>query len=95
MSDNTQNIRKLLSDALTPVPLSQEFKRKMEENLDHRKIFMNKTFSVTLAHINLVKEMADELTTRESKLISDGEIVRRAIDLLYSATFNEPMPEPV
>lgn len=66
----------------------------MEEILDHRKVFMNRTFSVTLAHINLVKEMADELTSRESKLISDGEIVRRAIDLLYSSIFGEPTPEP-
>jgi hypothetical protein len=94
MSDNTKNIRKLLEETLIPVPLSQEYKKKMEEALDHRKIFMNRTFSVTFAHVNMVKELADQLTASEGKFISEGEIVRRAIDLFYGATFGEPTPEP-
>ena len=64
----------------------------MADNLDARKIYMSRNFSITLEHVNRVKEMADELTTRDGKLISEGEVIRRAIDLLYSKTYNEPLP---
>ena len=59
-----------------------------------KSIMLTKTYSVSYGHVQMVKEMADKLTARESKIISDGEVVRRAIDLLYSATFGEPLPEP-
>lgn len=61
----------------------------MEETLDPRRIVVSKTYSSTLAHINMVKKLADELSNRESKNLSEGEIVRRAIDALYAETFCE------
>lgn len=63
-------------------------------DVDPRKISMTKTYSVTFAHVNMVREMADELTAREDKVISDGEVVRRAVDLLYALVFNEKVQEP-
>ena len=65
----------------------------MAETLEARKISLSKTYSVTLAHTQMVKELADELTAREGKLISDGEVVRRAIDLLFSKVYDEPLKE--
>jgi hypothetical protein len=63
---------------------------------DARKISMTKTYSVTFAHVNMVKEMADELAAREGAVISDGEVVRRAIDALYGKVFDEPeSPEQI
>jgi len=66
----------------------------MADILDPRKISMNKTYSITFAHVNMVKEIADELTLRENKIISDGEVVRRAIDLLYAKSFGTALSEP-
>ena len=68
---------------------------RMNDSIDPRKISMNKTYSVTFAHVGLVKEMADELTARESRPVSEGEVIRRAVDLLYAATFGDPTPQPV
>ncbi len=62
---------------------------------DARKIIMNKTYSVSFAHTQMVGEIADELTARENKFVSDGEVVRRAIGLYYANIFGEPTPEPV
>lgn len=75
----------------------------MEETLDPRRINISKTYSITYAHVGMVKKITDELSARESKNLSEGEIVRRAIDLLFAATFgdalaeslSEPLPEPV
>jgi hypothetical protein len=66
----------------------------MADLLEPRKITMNKTYSVTFDHVNRVKEMGDFLSANENKVISDGEIVRRAIDLLYEKVFGEAIPEP-
>jgi hypothetical protein len=41
-----------------------------------------KTYSVTVRHIALVKELAESLSKRENRRISEGEIIRKAIDLL-------------
>ena len=54
---------------------------------DLRKIFTTKTYSLTAGHTAMVSQMADDLAAREGKSISDGEIVRRAIDLLWAATY--------
>ena len=68
---------------------------RMKDSIDSRKISMNKTYSVTFAHVGLVKEMADELSAREGRSVSEGEVIRRSVDLLYAATFGDPTPQPV
>jgi len=67
----------------------------MTDSIDPRKISMNKTYSVTFAHVGLVKEMADELSAREGRSVSEGEVIRRSVDLLYAATFGDSTPQPV
>lgn len=66
----------------------------MEETLDPRRINISRTYSITYAHVGMVKKITDELSSREGKNLSEGEIVRRAVDLLFAATFGEPLPEP-
>ena len=61
---------------------------------DLRKIYTTKTYSLTAAHTQMVSQMADELASREGKMISDGEVVRRAIDLLWAATYASALPRP-
>ena len=67
----------------------------MNDSINPRKISMNKTYSVTFAHVGLVKEMADELSARERRPVSEGEVIRRAVDLLYTATFGNSIHQPV
>ncbi len=67
----------------------------MEETIDPRRINISKTYSITYAHVGMVKRITDEFSAREGKNLSEGEIVRRAIDMLYAATFGEALPEPV
>jgi hypothetical protein len=94
VNNNTLHLRKFLKDTLTPIDVPQESKQKMNIKFEEAKlIYMNKTFSVSFGHVQMVREMAEELTAREGKIISDGEVVRRAIDLLYASTFGEPTPE--
>jgi hypothetical protein len=64
----------------------------MNDAIDPRKISMNKTYSVTFGHVGLVKEMADVLSAREHRPVSEGEVIRRAVDLLYAATFGNLTP---
>ena len=52
---------------------------------------MTKTYSLTMMHIAKVNDMAQNLG------ISQGEVVRQAIDLLWEKTFSEaaaPSPTP-
>lgn len=44
---------------------------------------VNKTYSLTIDHVQRVTQMAEERTLVEGKPISQGEILRRAIDLLF------------
>ncbi len=51
--------------------------------VDLFKVFMTKTYSLTLGHIERVRELK-----RKTKAKSEGEVVRRAIDLLYEEEMN-------
>lgn len=62
---------------------------KERDRIDPRRITMNKTYSVTYYHTQLVSKLASELTRREKSRVSDGEVIRRAIDLLDAQTFGK------
>jgi len=59
----------------------------MIEPLDPRKIGVTHNYSVTFAHVNMVKELAEALSKAEGAFVSEGEIIRRAVDALYADTF--------
>ena len=59
----------------------------MFEPIDPRRVNLSKTYSLTLDHANKVKQMADDLSRREGKFISEGETLRRAIDMLFTSTY--------
>lgn len=44
---------------------------------------VTRTYSLSNKHIALVNELADRLSKIESRKVSQGEVVRKAIDLLY------------
>ena len=52
-----------------------------ENKIDPSKVTLTKTYSMTLAHVNQIKEMGQFLN------VSDAEIMRRAIDTLYASVF--------
>lgn len=54
-----------------------------------KKYVATKTYSLTAGHTQMVSHMADEITAREGKFVSDGEIVRRAIDLFWDKVYAE------
>jgi Arc/MetJ-type ribon-helix-helix transcriptional regulator len=62
---------------------------------DLKKIAVTRTYSLTAGHTESVKQMADELTEREGRNVSEGEVVRRAIDLLWASMHPETsLPHP-
>lgn len=52
-----------------------------ETTIDPSKVTVTKTYSMTLARVNQIKEMA------MFQNVSDAEIIRRAVDALYAQMF--------
>jgi hypothetical protein len=58
--------------------------------INPNKISVTKSYVITQAQANNIKEMSLYLTAQESVLIPDSEVVRRAIDNFYTVVFPEP-----
>lgn len=55
----------------------------MDENTNE--IAVTKTYSMTLRHIAMVSDMADRLSRTEGVRVSQGEVLRRAVELMWEA----------
>jgi hypothetical protein len=61
----------------------------MDEFHEAKKIVVNRTFSITHGHSKMVARLADELTAREDKIVYESEVIRKAIELMWSAVYGE------
>ena len=61
-----------------------------EAKINTAETFVTKTYSMTLEQVYQIKAMAKELTAKEGKPISDAEVIRRAVPLLYAQVFPQP-----
>jgi hypothetical protein len=66
---------------------SRKESNKMEDVISPEKVSVTKSYVITQAQANNIKEMGLFLTAQESKLIADSEVVRRAIDAYYLVVF--------
>jgi len=60
-----------------------------ETKINTAKVFMGKTYSMSLEQIEQIKAMAQELTNREGKSVSDAEVIRRAVRSFHAVVFSK------
>ncbi len=63
----------------------------MDEFYEGKKIVVNRTFSITHGHSQMVARLADELSAREDKTVYESEVIRKAIELMWALVYGEPV----
>jgi hypothetical protein len=55
--------------------------------MEETEVKVTKTYSISLADVNAVKEIAAKQTTAEGKRVTDADVLHQAIAALYAAEF--------